>query len=119
MACRLVVVPVILVDRGPRGMSRGPKYFIDRQVVAPWSGMDYGREDVYLVASDMTPEQVTFLDGQLDATMIPASLDAQLTSAQVTTARSKLEAVNIPGNWITTANNCASFISMKVTMISV
>jgi hypothetical protein len=85
-----------------------PKYFTAEGVTPAlvdvvWSGMDYGLENMILVSAQVTSTDRTTLSAQVDVLAVPATLDAQISGAALPTIQSKLEAMNIPGNWVTTA----------------
>jgi len=70
--------------------------------VAPlsWSLLDYGLEPVALIGADVTGGQNTTLSGQSDVATVPSNLDNTVGAANVTTVRNKLEAFNIPAQWV-------------------
>jgi len=72
-------------------------------VIAEWDALTYGREDVYLVAAEVTDAEHTTLAAQPEVIAIPANLDATLSAGAVTVARAWLEARSIPNGWVTTA----------------
>lgn len=101
MAFRLYIVPVI--GDGSKANARRPKYFADGTISASWSGMDYGFEPWMVVGADLSPADDAFVIGQPDGMALPLDLDTQMSAQGVTTVQTKLEAINIPADWVTTA----------------
>lgn len=96
------------VGTGARGDAFRPKYFTAEGptpalVATVWGAMDYGSENVMLVDAQVTSAQRTTLSAQVDVLTVPASLDSLVSGAALPTVQSKLEAMGLPGNWITTA----------------
>lgn len=97
MALRLYFVPKVL-----DGDTYRPKYFTDGTIaVTPWSAMDF--DDWYLIAADLSSGDHTAVNGQPDAMALPANLSGTLSAGQVTTVQTRLEAANIPANWVDTS----------------
>lgn len=86
---------------------RGPKYLRWREneggLGVNWSLMDYGAENYALVLVDITTEQHDALSANSDVVSIPTNIDSNLTSGAVSVAKTKLEAMNIPADWIDTS----------------
>lgn len=103
MAIRLYLVPVVGTG-ATKATARRPKYFTDGTVATPngWSAIDYGFEPWMLVASNLSAGDDTILVGEPDAFALPFDLSPTLTAGQVTTVQTKLEAANLPGNWVNT-----------------
>lgn len=103
MAFRLYIVPV--VGTGARTDPRRPKYFADGQLPSDlaWSSMAYGQEPWMVVGADLATSQDNFVVGQADAFAIPFDLSTNLTAQQVTNVQNKLEAINVPANWVNTS----------------
>lgn len=99
MAFRLYIVPKI--GAGVRSDLYRPKYFADGTVPPEWSGMDYN--NWYLVGADLSASDHALIAGQSDTTAIPANLSNNLTAGQVATTQAKLEAANIPAQWVSTS----------------
>jgi len=98
---RFYVVPVIGTGADHTD-GRRPKHF--DSLGAPWNAMDYGAEPVMLVRAEVTAAQDATLTNNADVFALPVNLDTTLTAAEVTSARTVLEALNIPAsNWVTTA----------------
>ena len=76
-----------------------PKYIADA-IVGPWQAMDYGQEDWMLVAADVTPTEHSTIAANADVVAVPANLN-NTVGAQLGTVQSKLEAANIPADWVT------------------
>jgi hypothetical protein len=98
VSVRFCLVPEIVDANG----YRRPKYF-DTLGVPEWNAMDYGLQPVFLVVSDLTQAQVDSLTANPDVTAVPLNLD-NTVGANLATVQSALEALNIPGNWITSGN---------------
>jgi hypothetical protein len=99
MAWTLCLVPVLGTGSATTD-ARRPKYVT---AGIKWGGTDYGFEPWMLIAADLTPAQVTSLQAQADAMVLPSTLDALLTAGQVTTVQTTLEALPVPAEWVTTA----------------
>lgn len=109
MPFRIYVVPVLTVV-GPHSTSRVPKYFYwTEAVITPGSYglVGYGGEPWVLVGADLSPADDATIVGEPDAFAFPFDLTPQLTAPQVTNVRAKLEAANLPGGWISTADTWA------------
>lgn len=78
-----------------------PKYVPELGV--SYSAMDYGKEDTMLVGADVTSAQHQSLNANLDVTAIPQNLDSNVSSAALVTIQNKLEAIKVPGSWVTTS----------------
>lgn len=111
---RFYLVPMIgngqdvpLSELSPTTGNFRPKY-TDPGVLGPvgefsWSGMPYPFENVYLLGADVTPEQHAALSAQADVLAVPNALDSNVSALAVTTIQSKLEAINVPAEWVTTS----------------
>lgn len=66
-----------------------------------WVAMDYGFESAFLVVAPVTAAQRTALSAQADTLVVPANLDNTISALALSTIQTKLEALNLPGNWIT------------------
>jgi|ERR1043166_6561682 hypothetical protein len=71
--------------------------------VGSWSGMDYGLEGVYLLALNLVAADHTTLAAQADVLAVPTPITDLITAGAATIIKTKLEAVNIPADWVTTA----------------
>ncbi len=103
MTVRFYLIPIDVVNN-----RRGPKYLKWREnptgLDVPWSMMDYGLVNTALVAADVTSPQHNQLAQEVDVTAIPANIDDTVSTQALATVRSELEALNIPGNWVTTSH---------------
>lgn len=108
MAIRFYLLPIEQVVSGTSTL-RGPKYLPWRfdpdppALVSPASqrNMDYGMEPVMLAACDIADTEHATLAAQADVTSIPANLDSVIATVNArNTVRSRLEAFNIPANWV-------------------
>ncbi len=108
---RLYVVPVVAGVKA----SRVPKYSADLCAVSCVS-MDFGFEPVMLVAGEMDAARDAAVTANADVAALPVNLDVNLTAAQVTAMQTKLEAVNIPAGWVSTALTWRQVIRTVVGM---
>ncbi len=99
MAIRIYIIPI--VGTGVQGDPYRPKYISDYAIA--WGAMDYENHGYMLVGADVDDATHASIAGNADAYAIPANLDATLTMGQVTAVHDKLEAINLPADWITTA----------------
>jgi len=103
MAPRLYVVPVVGV--GTKTDPRVPKYFTGATSLLTsqeeWGAMDYGFEPWMCAGADLSTADDGAIAARPDVFAIPTNLDATLTNPQVNQATNKLEAINIPADWIT------------------
>jgi hypothetical protein len=114
MTLRAYLIPINEVTN-PRGQSlRVPKYFpIGGGAQSPIAGLegldiagedDFGLQPTMLVVADVTPAQHGVLAGQPDVVSVPADISQNISAAALPTVQNELEALNIPGNWVTTSN---------------
>lgn len=101
---------VYLVPRTGDGLTREtsfkPKYVKAGDLgagldILNWQAVDYGTEGVFFLFVDVTPEQHTALSAQQDVIAVPSNLDNQIGSLALATAQAKLEAINLPSDWLT------------------
>jgi hypothetical protein len=97
MATQLYVMPI--TGTGTGADPRRPKYADTDLAGTDWSAMDFGNEPVVLVATETNAA----LGAEVDVTTIPLNLDQNLTAGAVTTVQNKLEAFNIPADWVSTS----------------
>jgi hypothetical protein len=115
MAARIYLVPV--VGTGVGKDARRPKYFGDGTVTAgDLSMMDYGSEPWMAVTADLSPADHTLVVGQADAFAVPVDVSARLTVGQVNNVQSRLEAMNTPAGWVTTALTWAEVVRLVLWM---
>lgn len=124
VAVRFYIVPKI--GTGIDKDSFRPKYVTPASKEAPvppplvsvdWNGMDYGAENVFLIAADVTPAQHTTLSAQADVLAFPVPLDNTVSGAALPTVQSTLEALNIPGSWVTTSTTYRQVIRVVAKAI--
>ena len=104
MAARLFFAPkVSLTDPNNPEPYMGPKYFADG-TVAPtqWASLDF--DTYYLVSADLPAADITLINSQADASVLPVNLDTNLTAGQVTAIQNRLEGMNMPANWVSTSD---------------
>lgn len=109
MANRFYFVPKIGDGLTPLSAFR-PKYTDSGDLGAGWNlagrwnAIDYGMENCFLIAADVTPEEHTSLNAQTDVLAVPSPIDSNVSAAALSVVQSRLESMNIPGNWVTTAH---------------
>ena len=100
MAFRLYLVPISTAVDG----TRFPKYFLDKTIAnSTWAMIDYGIEPWALVCGDLSPTDDATIVGKADAFGLPTDLSPVLTAGQVTAIQNKLEAINLPADWVSTS----------------
>jgi hypothetical protein len=104
---RFYVVPKEVSDVGGITATR-PKYRVPDSLVAGWDmhlvdAIDYGLEDVFLIACDLDSAGHTTLSAQPDVMSVPSPITDTIPSAAVTATKNKLEAGNIPAQYVTSA----------------
>lgn len=95
---RWYIVPITLVNGNARYASHfgGKGLTPDAQLAGVEKVMmDYGLIDVGLVVANVTPTQITYLNGLSDIIVIPANIDNTI-GANLNTVKSKLATFNIP-----------------------
>lgn len=104
MSFRLYIVPK--VGSGAFHDAFRPKYFSSQDgffAVAPaFQSVDYGFEPWMIVGADLPFSDDTAVVAQPDCFALPFDLSVNLTTAQVTNVKNKLEAINVPAGWVTT-----------------
>lgn len=98
MAYRLYFIPRI-GDGASRATRLRPNY-LDAAGVTVRTCIYYGDEPVVFVCADVTAGQHTTLTANADVAALPVDID-QPIGAALPTVQSKLEALNIPAQWIT------------------
>jgi hypothetical protein len=69
-----------------------------------WSAYSYGVEPIFVLRMpNLSAAQRTALQSQPDALVLPANLDANVSALALSRIQQTLEAANLPGNWVTTA----------------
>lgn len=86
--------------------------------VGPWQAMDYGLENVFVVAMDLTAQNHTTLMAQPDVLGVPSPIDATVSAQALNTVQTKLEAGNIPADWVTTAMTYRQVMSRVLRIIT-
>lgn len=95
---------VRLVPGGRSGTARTPKY-IPYPPTFDWALLDYGKRNWALLAGNVDPTTVTTLQGATDVFSFPTTLDANLTSGDLTNLSNLVEAeMRIPTNLFSTSN---------------
>lgn len=106
VALRFYIVPITVVNGvarysshfGGKGLTPDPELAGVEKVMS-----DYGLIDVGLVAANVTPTQIAYLNGLTDIIVIPANIDNTI-GANLSTVRSKLAAFGIPSVSITSGD---------------
>lgn len=78
-----------------------------------WTGLDYGRRPVYLIAADVASDQHALLSAAPDVVTFPADLSAAVGAA-VATVQSRLRNYGLPGDWITETTTYRQVLSVTV-----
>lgn len=110
----LFFVPIIEGPLGPWELVRQPKYV---EALAPgrrWSMMEYGWEDLALVAIDATAPEIAAIEAKADALKLPDDLDQAIGAGALTTVRQRLRQRNIPASWISSATTWRE--ALRVTL---
>jgi hypothetical protein len=76
-----------------------PKYVFAMGL--PYTAMDYGLEDTYLVACEPDAAQHTTLAANIDVIAIPAPIDDAIGLTALTTVQNRLEGMHVPAGWVT------------------
>ena len=118
MAFRLYIVPIIGI--GTEFDPRRPKYFENAEIVGTqsWTCMDYGPEPWMVVGANLDTATDNLIVGEDDCFALPFDLAGFLSPAQVTAVQTKLEAANIPANWVTTAQRWIEVVRTVLGMFS-
>jgi len=108
MAIRFYIIPEI--GAGTASDPRRPKYVgLEASPHISWGGMQYANEAIYLVRADVTGAQHTSISGESDVLSAPENLQ-DVVGGTLTNLQNKLEAVNIPADWITAGMTYAEVI---------
>lgn len=103
MTIRWYLLPIETIENG-----RGPKYLAWRRnpegLNVTWGMIDYGLMPVAIAWADVTNAQHNALTANGDVRAVPLNLDAPISAGAVVATRAVLEALDIPGNWVTTAD---------------
>jgi len=86
--------------------------------VGPWQAMDYGLENVFMLALNLTAQDHTTLTSQPDVLAVPSPIDANVSALALNTIQTKLEAGNIPADWVTTALTYRQCLSRVLRIIT-
>lgn len=101
MAIRFYLVPKIGTGATPQDAFR-PKYVADGGIAGVFQSLDYGQEDAFLVAAEVTPAEHTALAAQTDVIAVPSPIGDQVSAVALSVVQSRLESLNMPGAWVTT-----------------
>jgi hypothetical protein len=109
LAVRFYLVPKVVVTL-PFGDVLVPKYTqpgdlgVGWDLDNRWSAMDYGLEDLFLLAVDNTPAEHTSLAAQVDVIAVPSPISDNVSAAAVSVIQTRLEGANLPASWVTTGH---------------
>lgn len=107
MPFRIYVVPI--VGTGAHGDPRRAKYFTDGTIPQyVYGNLTYGTEPRMIIGADLSIADDATIVSKSDVTALPFDLSPTLSAGQVTNTRNALEASNIPGGWVTTADTWLS-----------
>lgn len=87
-------------------------------LVGDWQAFDYGKEPWFIVFADVTPAERTAITANADVTAIPASLDNAIGGA-LATVQAKLEAANLPSQWVTSVMTWRTLVKNIVRLLPV
>src|SRR4051812_38626925 len=85
-------------------LGRYPKYTLPGALGAGWNvgnwyAMNYGLENVFLVALNLDTAQHTTLTSQPDVLAVPSPITDNVSALALPTVQSKMESANIPADW--------------------
>jgi hypothetical protein len=80
--------------------------------------MDYGFEPWFVVGANLDVSSDNLVVGKPDAFALPFDLAPHLTGAQVTSVHDKLEAINLPGDWVNTSLTWLQVVRIVFGVIS-
>ena len=92
-----------------------PQYIAD-VIAGPWQAMDYGQEPWMLVAAEVTPAEHSTIAANPEVVAAPTNLDATV-GAQLATVQAKLEAANLPSEWVTAGMSFRTVLKWTIRLI--
>ena len=106
---RLYLVPAVTCWKGGIEIpgSYCPKYFTGNPslVSVEWGAIEYGYQTSFLVGCvNISQANHDLLAAQADVTAVPEVLDNTVPAAALATVQAELEALKLPGDWVTTAH---------------
>jgi len=117
VAIHFYVVPKI--GDGVTGATAfSPKYFAGpvNPSGLPFAGaLDYGLEDLFLVVADLDAGQHTTLNANGDVLAVPSL--ANTVGAALATVQSKLEAKNVPADWVTAGMTYQQVLARVIRLV--
>lgn len=126
MAFRLYIVPQ--VGTGTRTDVFRPKYFMSAldgtgtigvlTTLVDFGTVDFGFEGWFVVGGDLSTSDDNLIVGQSDAFALPFDLSPTLTAGQVTNVQTKLEAIGVPAQWVTTSLTWLQVVRIVLHMLS-
>jgi hypothetical protein len=81
--------------------------------------IDYGLEDVFVVACDLDQTNHQTLAGQADVLAIPSPITNLITAGALPTVQAKLEAGNIPAHYVTTAFTYQQVMATSLRIVTI
>jgi hypothetical protein len=97
-----------------------PKYFRSPQdPTAPiaLSQMDYGLENIFLVAADTDATQHAAISANSDALSMPTPLTDTVSALALGVIQTKYEAGNLPAQWVTTSLTYQQVIALTLRLV--
>ena len=94
---RLYLLPLIGI--GTDSEPRQPKYVQANFPGVPYTLMDYGAEDIYLLCMDLNATQHTLLSAFADVAAFPANMQ-QVVGVNLTQVQLAFTAANLPSEWV-------------------
>jgi hypothetical protein len=85
--------------------------------VGPFQAMDYGLENVYLLAVDLDASQHATLSAQADVLSVPSPITTTVTAGALNTVKTKLEAGNVPADWVTVGMTYQQVLSRVIRIV--
>lgn len=67
-----------------------------------YTAIDYGLENAFLMRVELSAAQRTALQAMPDALVVPTNIDSNVSGLALTEIQTKLEAVNLPADWVHT-----------------
>jgi hypothetical protein len=100
--------------------ARHPKYFISAagMPLLTWtSRFYYGLEDLWVVAADLAAGDHTALVANSDVLAVPPTLTNTISANALNTLKIRLESINMPGQWLTTALTWREMLALVLRMM--
>ncbi len=85
--------------------------------VGPFQSMPYGLENVFLLSVNLDATQHSTLAAQTDVLSVPNPISNTVSALARSTVKTKLEAGNIPADWVTTAMSYQQVLSRVIRLV--